>query len=67
MSRVGRIIVAGNRPAITCTVIDYSPGGACLEITAKDTLPDRFEFVYGTVKKRSRIVWKRGVRIGVAF
>lgn len=67
MSRVGRIIVAGNVPAIVCTVIDYSAGGACLEISVQSTLPERFEFLYGTVKKRSRVVWKRGIRIGVAF
>lgn len=67
MSREGRIIIAKNLPAIVCTVIDYSAGGACLEIGGQSALPERFEFLYGTVKKRSRVVWKRGIRIGVAF
>jgi hypothetical protein len=31
------------------------------------TLPDRFELLYGNVKKRCRIAWRRGIRIGVAF
>jgi hypothetical protein len=26
-------------------------------------LPDRFELLYGTVRKRCRIVWRRGIRI----
>jgi hypothetical protein len=30
-------------------------------------LPDRFELLHGGVKKKSRVVWRRGIRIGVAF
>jgi hypothetical protein len=30
-------------------------------------LPDRFELLHGKVRKKSRIVWRRGIRIGVAF
>jgi hypothetical protein len=30
-------------------------------------VPDRFEFLYGGVKKKIRVVWRRGIRIGVAF
>jgi hypothetical protein len=31
------------------------------------TVPDRFELLPGSVRKKSRVVWRRGVRIGVAF
>jgi hypothetical protein len=30
-------------------------------------LPPRFELLHGSVKKKSRLVWRRGIRIGVAF
>jgi hypothetical protein len=56
MSRTGQIIV-----------VDYSAGGACLDIYGLGAVPDRFEFLYGGVKKKTRVVWRRGIRIGVAF
>jgi hypothetical protein len=67
MSRSASIIVAPKLPVITCTVVDYSAGGACLQIFGQQTLPDRFEFLYGNVKKKARVVWRRGTRIGVVF
>ena len=67
MSRTGKIIVSPKLPVLACTVVDYSAGGACLEVYGQGSVPDRFEFLYGTVKKKSRVVWRRGVRVGVAF
>ena len=61
-------IVAGPKlPVIECRLIDYSAGGACLEIFPMVPLPERFELLHGGVRKRSRVVWRRGIRIGVAF
>jgi len=67
MSRTGKIIVGPKLPVLTCTVVDYSAGGACLEVYGQGSVPDRFEFLYGSVRKKSRIVWRRGLRFGVAF
>ncbi len=67
MSATGHIVVGPKLPALTCKVVDYSAGGACLDIYGLGALPDRFEFLYGGVKKKSRVVWRRGIRIGVAF
>jgi hypothetical protein len=67
MSATGQIVVGPKLPVLTCKVVDYSAGGACLEICGLAALPDRFEFLYGGVKKKSRIVWRRGIRIGVVF
>jgi hypothetical protein len=67
MSKTGQIILGPKMPAIKCSIVDYSAGGACLEIFPMVTLPERFDFLYGSVKKRSRVVWRRGIRIGVAF
>lgn len=52
---------------IPCVLIDYSPGGACLQFDKQINLPARFEVLYGTTRKHCRLVWKRGFRIGVAF
>ena len=67
MSRTGKIIVGAKNPVMNCTVVDYSAGGACLEVYGQGPVPDRFEFLYGSVRKKSRVVWRRGVRVGVSF
>jgi hypothetical protein len=67
MARTGKLIVGPKQTILECKVIDYSAGGACLEVFGQGTVPDRFEFIYGTVKKKSRVVWRRGLRFGVTF
>ena len=67
MSSGAKIIVAPKSPPIVCTLIDYSVGGACLQLFPMVTLPNCFELLYGTVRKKCRVVWRRGIRIGVAF
>jgi hypothetical protein len=62
-----QIIVGPKAPVIACRLVDYSRGGACLEVSPTVTLPERFELLHGGVKKKSRVVWRRGIRIGVAF
>lgn len=62
-----QIIVGPKLPVVDCKLVDYSPGGACLEIFPMVPLPERFELLHGSVRKKCRIVWKRGIRIGVVF
>jgi hypothetical protein len=62
-----QIIVGPKAPVIACRLVDYSRGGACLEIFPMVEVPDRFELLHGGVKKKCRVAWRRGVRIGVAF
>jgi hypothetical protein len=62
-----QIIVGPKASVIACRLIDYSRGGACLEIFPMVPVPGRFELVHGGVKKKSRVVWRRGIRIGVVF
>jgi hypothetical protein len=62
-----QIIPGPKAPVIACQLVDYSPGGACLQVSPTVTVPDRFELLHGGVKKKSRVVWRRGIRIGVAF
>ena len=54
-------------PAISCRLIDLSSGGACLESQSDVPVPARLTFLHGGVKKRARLVWKKGRRFGVAF
>lgn len=61
------IVLGAKVPLIECRLVNYSPGGACLEIFPMTALPERFELRYGSARKRCRIVWRRGIRVGVAF
>jgi hypothetical protein len=54
-------------PVVECLLVDYSPGGACLQLEKYIDIPERFEILYGTTRKRCRAAWKRGLRIGVVF
>jgi hypothetical protein len=66
-SKVAKIIVAPREPVIDCAIVDYSAGGACLEVSGPIVLPSRFELLWGGTKKKCRVVWKAGRRTGVAF
>ena len=65
--RTASIILDPKSPVIGCNVVDYSAGGACLEVTTGKPLPGRFELLYAGSKKKCRLVWARGVRVGVSF
>jgi hypothetical protein len=61
------IVVDGKLPAIDCDVVDYSAGGACLDVPGNQMLPQRFELIFGDMRKACRMVWGRGTRVGVVF
>ena len=67
ISSAAKLIVGPKDPLIDCTVVDYSPGGACLEVMGQPKLPNRFELVFGGTKKHCRVVWSSGRRLGVVF
>ena len=64
---VAKLIVDPKSPVVDCRVVDYSPGGACLELGGQTKVPNRFELLFGGTKKRCRVVWARGRRLGVVF
>jgi len=67
ISDLAKLILDPKAPVIDCRVVDYSPGGACLEISPQIKVPNRFELLFGTTRKRCRVVWSAGRRLGVAF
>lgn len=67
VSRTAKIIVSAKSPTLDCNVVDYSAGGACLELSQQARLPARFELLYGGTRKKCRMVWASGFRVGVAF
>jgi hypothetical protein len=67
VSGAAKIIVDPKVSPVDCTVVDYSAGGACLQLIAGTLLPPRFELLHGRARKRCRIVWRDRQRVGVAF
>jgi hypothetical protein len=61
-----KIIIDPKSP-VDCRIADYSAGGACIEIRGETRLPNRFELVFGRSRKRCRIVWSKGRRMGLVF
>jgi hypothetical protein len=64
MSSVAKVIVGPRAPIIDCSIVDYSAGGACLEVCGQTKLPNRFELLHGGTKKRCRRLDRRTARGG---
>lgn len=67
MARTATIILGPKGPTINCNIVDYSAGGACIEVCGHAALPGRFELLYGSIRKKCRVVWAKGIRFGVTF
>ena len=67
IARSAKILAGPKMPVIACILVDYSAGGACIQLEKYADLPERFELVYGTTRKRCRVVWKRALRVGLTF
>lgn len=67
ISSSGKIMVDAKSPLIDCFIIDYGAGGVCLQVNPGVVLPKRFELIHGTIRKKCRIAWVKGRRVGVAF
>jgi hypothetical protein len=67
VSKVGQILLGQNAAPIDCTVIDLSAGGARLSISRPQDLPNDVEFQHGGVRRKCRVVWRRGFQVGIAY
>ena len=52
ISTVAKILFDAKAPVIDCILVDYSAGGACLQLQKSIDLPQRFDVLYGTTRKR---------------
>jgi hypothetical protein len=52
-----------------CAIRDLSESGACLVLITPVAISDTFELAMydATIKRRCRVVWRAGRRVGVAF
>src|SRR3569832_2224395 len=57
VSRQAKIITDPKAPVIPCTLVDYSPGGACIDLGGQVKLPERFDLLHVSTRKRCRIAW----------
>ncbi|WP_426443318.1 PilZ domain-containing protein [Bradyrhizobium genosp. P] len=62
-----KLLLEPKTPLIECRLVDYSAGGACIELQKAVKLPERFEMFHGNIRKRCRRVWSRGLLVGVSF
>jgi PilZ domain-containing protein len=67
VSTEAKILRGPKDPLITCRLLDYSAGGACVELGGQVNLPTRFELIHGTARKKCRVVWQRGSKLGLVF
>ena len=67
VSRTATIIIDSKTPSISCTVVDLSAGGACLQVDDPQRLPKRFALLHGKTKKSCLVMWRTRFRIGVQF
>jgi hypothetical protein len=67
-STLGKIFI-GEAFIRNCKLHDISHGGACLQVSDPQDIPDAFDLVLDAVatKKACRIVWRTRNKIGVAF
>jgi hypothetical protein len=67
MPRSGTIFADLKSPPNSCSIVDISAGGACLEVHGSGEIPNRFILSHGGVKKACRVVWQKSRRVGVSF
>jgi hypothetical protein len=73
IARRRRVLKAGSIEAgggtFDCTVRNISDTGAALEVITPLFIPERFMLVVQAegLKRRCRIVWRKGKRMGVLF
>jgi len=65
----GATIAFDHSAGISCTVRNWSEGGACLDVECPIGIPSEFVLVIDADRsvKHSRIIWKSAHRLGVAF
>ncbi len=63
----GVIVLDPRKPALDCTVIDISAGGACIDVPGQTPIPARAILIHSGTRKSCRVVWRRGRRLGLQY
>jgi hypothetical protein len=63
------IVFGRGSAAVDCVVLDFSTGGACLEIKIPIGIPDEFELTisHSDIIHPCLVVWRKPRRLGIAF
>ena len=66
--RTGQIIPENDSRVLDCTIHDLS-GGACLQVTSADRIPERFHLIVhpDSEKRFCTVAWREDKRVGVKF
>jgi PilZ domain len=64
-----QLLVARPRKMVGCTVRDLSEGGACLDLTSGNEVPEFIQLSFNWFRsmQRCEVRWRSETRIGVAF
>ena len=54
---------------IDCRVRNFSPAGACLEVTSQVGIPEHFELVieHDHFRSSCHVIWRTATRLGIEF
>lgn len=65
----GGSILYGTAPAVECVIRNMTDAGACLEVAARSSIPERFELLIKPEMRtrRCHVAWRSANRIGVQF
>lgn len=55
------------RPPFTCSLLDFSVTGVRLTLPEDVPLPGHVQIVIGELSHNARIVWRKGLTVGVDF
>ncbi len=67
VAKTGKLLLGGGAAPIECHVVNLSAGGACLKLPQLTNVPRNFEFLHGATRQVCRLVWQRGLLIGVSY
>jgi hypothetical protein len=67
--KAARILFNHHHSAITCTVRNLSPAGACLEVASTVGIPQCFDVIFEADRsiRGCRTIWLRERQLGVEF
>ena len=62
-----RLDPCDGRGPLTCALLDYSVTGVRLQLPEDVALPAQVQVLVGELSHNARIVWRKGITVGVDF